>query len=170
MSKSTPFLPMLLCLWLLFSQTAVSEPLPAAEGRIILSVSGQITNTNDQGMAHFDRALLESLPKHQFSTTTPWTEGSHVYEGVLLSDLLDYVGARGSKLVARALNDYHSVIQLADIQDYPILLALRSDGQTMRVRDKGPIWILYPMSDYPVLDSTYHHAGMVWQLRHLEVR
>ena len=39
----------------------------------------------------------------------------------------------------------------------------------MRVRDKGPIWIIYPLSDYPALRKEEHHHAMVWQLKALSV-
>ena len=164
----------LLFSWVAASQAA-ADALPMPKGTVILSISGAIAHSNGQGVdgdsvANFDRAMLEALPRHQFSTETPWTDGSHQYQGVLLSVLLQHVGASGKKLVARALNDYHSVIDLAPIADYPVILAYAADGQAMRVRDKGPLWVLYPMSDFPELNTTFHHAGMVWQLRHLEVR
>ena len=161
---------LLVLTWAALVPMAVADDLPRPTGPVILTISGTIAHSNQQGQADFDRAMLESLPRHQFETRTPWTEGSHLYTGVLLSELLQYVGAQGNTLVARALNDYHSVIDLDPISNYPILLALESDGQPMRVRDKGPIWMLYPISDYPELNTTYYHAGMVWQLRHIEVK
>ncbi|OMH28124.1 hypothetical protein BGP75_21590 [Motiliproteus sp. MSK22-1] len=156
--------------WITLVPAAVADHLPSPKGTVILTLSGAITHSNQPGQADFDRAMLDSLPRHQFKTASPWTEGSHLYTGVLLSELLQYVGAKGTRLIARALNDYHSVIDLDPIAEYPILLALESDGQPMKVRDKGPIWLLYPMSDYPELNTTYYHAGMVWQLRHIEVK
>ncbi len=147
----------------------MANPLPNPTGPVILSVSGAIENRNGPDGADFDRAMLSSLPQHEFITATPWTEGRHRYRGVLLSSLLEYVGANGQQLVARGLNDYHAVIDRRVIEDYPALLALTVDGRPMRVRDKGPIWILFPLSDFPELDTITYHASMVWQLRRIEV-
>ena len=136
---------------------------------VILTVSGNIDNTNVNGEAQFDRQMLEQLPQTKITTHTPWTEGLHVYEGVLLNTLLKQVGASGHKLVAKALNDYHTEIDLESLGDYPILLAFKTDGAFMRVRDKGPIWIIYPLSDYSELDTIKHYENMIWQLSSLEV-
>ena len=34
-----------------------------------------------------------------------------------------------------------------------MLVALRIDGRQLDVRDKGPLWIVCPRSDYPELDD-----------------
>lgn len=148
---------------------SMAADLSKPEGTVILTVSGNIGNTNTNGEAQFDREMLEQLPQTKITTHTPWTEGQHVYEGVLLNALLEQVGASGHKLVAKALNDYHTEIDLESLRDYPILLAIKTDGTFMRVRDKGPIWIIYPLSDYAELDTISYHEDMIWQLGSLEV-
>lgn len=152
-----------------FSIASMAAELPKPKGTVILAVSGNIGNTNTNGEAQFDRQMLVQLPQTKITTHTPWTEGKHVYEGVLLNDLLEQVGATGHKLVAKALNDYHTEIDLESLRDYPILLAMKTDGMFMRVRDKGPIWIIYPLSDYSELDTGKHYEDMIWQLSGLEV-
>ena len=148
---------------------SMAADLSKPESAVILTVSGNIETTNINGEAQFDRQMLEQLPQTKITTHTPWTEGEHVYEGVLLNTLLAHVGASSHKLVAKALNDYHTKIDLAALKDYPILLAIKTDGVFMRVRDKGPIWIIYPLSDYAELDTISYHENMIWQLYSLEV-
>jgi hypothetical protein len=70
---------------------------------------------------------------------------------------------------AHALNDFESTIPLADFELYPVLLATRIDGRRLEVRDKGPIWIVYPWSTYPELDDLATRRKSVWQLRSLRV-
>ncbi|UXI03304.1 oxidoreductase [Photobacterium sp. TY1-4] len=147
-----------------------AAPLPPPQETVILTVSGQIEQTNALHQAQFDRQMLLQLPQSTITTQTPWTEKAHVYEGVLLRDFLHYVGAQGHTLSATALNDYQTQIDLDVIQPYPVLLALKENGRLMRVRDKGPIWIIYPLSEHPELDQPQHHEDMIWQLRTLDVR
>ena len=71
----------------------------------------------------------------------------------------------GATVRAVALNDYESIIPLADFERYQVLLATRIDGEQLRVRDKGPIWIVYPWSDHPELDDETTRRKSVWQLR-----
>ncbi|MEJ2766595.1 hypothetical protein VV869_21795 [Photobacterium sp. MCCC 1A19761] len=153
-----------------FIGSASAAALPPPQETVILTVSGQIEHTNALRQARFDRQMLLQLPQSTITTQTPWTEKAHVYEGVLLQDLLHYVGAHGHTLAATALNDYQTQIDLDTIQPYPVLLALKDNGRLMRVRDKGPIWIIYPLSEHPNLDQPQHHEDMIWQLRTLDIR
>ncbi|WP_344955497.1 molybdopterin-dependent oxidoreductase [Zobellella aerophila] len=163
---------------LLFTLLALAgwgAPLSAAElaaptGPVVLSVTGQIQQTNADDQADFDYRLLQSLPQKEIRTGTPWTKGAHVYRGVLLSDMLARVGAQGNVMRAIALNDYHVDIPLQGLRNYPVLLATHQDGKQMRIRDKGPVWIVLPLDDYPELNTKKHHETMVWQLSSLDIR
>jgi hypothetical protein len=146
------------------------EALAPPQDRVILTVTGAIANTNAPGRADFDLAALEHLGFSKLVTWTPWTEGAVEFEGVLARRLMAVVGARGTEVYALALNEYDQTIPIADFQSYDVLLALRMNGRPMRVRDKGPIWIVYPWSDHPELDDFRTREKSVWQLSALDVR
>jgi hypothetical protein len=110
------------------------------------------------------------LGPSKLTTWTPWTDGEVEFEGVLARRLMEAVGARGSEVEARALNDYKDVIPIEDFHRYDVLLATRMNGQLMRLRDKGPIWIVYPWSGHPELDDFATREKSVWQLSALQVR
>ena len=133
-------------------------------GKVILTVSGSITHTNAGDKAEFDRAMLEALGASELALTTPWTDGRQVFNGVLGSKVLDAVGASGEQIVAKAINDYQVKIPVSDLRNYPVLFALKQNGRYMRVRDKGPIWIIYPRETHPELDADQITDRWVWQL------
>ncbi|WP_219899591.1 hypothetical protein [Zobellella taiwanensis] len=143
--------------------------LPPAEGPVVLRVSGLIGNTNSPGVAEFDQAMLEALPRHEFTTHTPWTRGEHHYRGLLVRDLLALVQAGGRQVRITALNDFHANLPVALAERFPVLLATHQDGIRMRVRDKGPLWLLLPLKDVPELDTKQYHEVMVWQINRMEV-
>jgi hypothetical protein len=147
-----------------------TDPPPTPEGRVILNVTGQIGRTNDGEAMVFDRAMFDALPQTTVVTPTAWTEGTPTFSGVTLADLLDAVEAEGRVLRVTALNDYAADIPVEEVRSYPILLASRIDGQTMSVRDKGPLWVIYPIGDYPELEGGESDAKMVWQVETIEVR
>ena len=154
---------------------ALAEPLraddlPRPKDRVILTIAGAITRTNAPGQAEFDLAMLEQLGLTRLRTWTPWTEGEPEFEGVPARRLMAAVGATGTTVRAVALNDFESAIPLADFERYPVLLATRVDGEQLQVRDKGPIWIVYPWSDHPELDDLPTRRKSVWQLRSLHVQ
>ena len=103
-------------------------------------------------------------------TATPWTEGVQDFTGVRLRDLLAAVGAQGSTLALTALNDYTVEIPIADARAYDVIVAYRRNGEAMAVRDKGPLWIIYPLDQHAELRDPEHQARMIWQLRRIDVR
>ena len=104
---------------------------------VILSVTGAISGHGGSGRIDFDRKDLEQLGLTKLTTWTPWTEGEVEFEGVWARRLMEAVGARGTEVEARALNDYVEVIPIDDFHRYDVLLAVRMNGQLMRTRDKG---------------------------------
>jgi hypothetical protein len=139
------------------------------QGEVILTVRGRISATNAGGEARFDRAMLLASGSDELRTATPFTDGESTYSGVRLSRLLDLVGAAGTQLKSRALNDYEVTIPVAEVRDYPVLLALDRDGQPLSVRERGPLWVIYPWSQYPELDDRIHRQRSIWQLMTIEV-
>lgn len=144
---------------------ALAEP----EGRVILTVSGKIRNRNSGADARFDRAMLERIGEQDLRTTTPWTDGKQTFRGVLVRDLLAAVGAWGDTVHAIAINDYSYRIPVSDFDAYPVILASRMNGELLRIREKGPLWIIYPRDEFPELREKAVEPRMVWQVRALVI-
>lgn len=139
---------------------------PAASSDAILTV------TASQPAAvtvDLDLAALQLMPHHAIATSTPWTEGVSSYEGVLMRDLLHQLGVSGATVKLIALNDYAVTIPAADFDKYDVVLAYARDGQAMSVRDKGPLWIIYPLDGHPELNDEDTHSKMIWQVRRLDI-
>jgi hypothetical protein len=147
-----------------------SAGLAAPTGKVVLSISGRVTHTNAQGRADFDLDMLGALPQHKLSTHTPWHQGVQVFTGPLLRDVLAQAGADGSLLVAVALNDYRCEIPAEDTRHFDVVLARLQNGEPMRVRDKGPLFIVYPYDTDAKLRSDRYYARSAWQLRSLIVQ
>lgn len=148
---------------------AFSDELAPPTGEVLLTVSGAISVTNGDGTTSFDQALLDSLPQYSFTTSTIWTEGTATYSGVLLKDLLAAVGATGTVIQATALNDYQISIPVADVADDAPLLAYLADGAPMSVREKGPIWLIYPFDVNEAYRTEQNYARAIWQLDRIAI-
>ena len=146
-----------------------AEALERPSGPVILTISGSITQTNAPGVAEFDLDMLRRIDSVSFDTTTIWTDGVSRFEGVRLSVLLDTVGAEGGTLTAKALNDYSVSFPVAEVETDAPILAFRRDGAAMSVRDKGPLWILYPYDASPAYRSEQIYSRSVWQLERLRI-
>jgi hypothetical protein len=149
---------------------AAAETLPRPAGKPILEISGRIEATNTPGnTAVFDREMLESLGVTRVQTSTPWTDGRPVFEGVLMRELLKRVGATGENVTVIALNNYKVTLPVADFEQYPIILAYKMDGHVLKVRDKGPLWIIYPQDEFAELRDKSVHRKWIWQIKEFEV-
>jgi hypothetical protein len=165
-------LALILAAVLVVSPFGVSKAgeLAPAKGRVILEVSGAIANTNGDGVARFDLAMLESLAQKSFTTSTRWTDTAKTFEGVGGKAFIDAVGASGSVAVARALNDYKIEIPIEDFTSDRLLIAYRIDGAVPSVREKGPLWIVYNYDSDDALKTEVYFGRSIWQLMSLEFR
>lgn len=133
----------------------------------ILMIDGRISGGKPSA---FDLATLKALPVTRISTMTPWTDGESLYEGVKVRDLLDSLGAEGETVIADAVDDYQVKIPMQDIRDYDVIVAYAVDGKPLPDGDKGPLWIIYPYSEYSALQKDLYFSRSVWQLNRLTVR
>ena len=147
---------------------AASLPTPAEKP--ILTISGKISATNKEGAAEFDRAMLEALGETSFSTSTPWYKEPVRFEGVSLAKLMDAVGATGDRIVSIAPNDYSAEMPVEDARKFGVILALKRDGEYMSVRDKGPLFIVYPFDSNPDLKAQKYYSRSVWQVARIEIK
>jgi hypothetical protein len=114
--------------------------------------------------------MLEAFDAVEIQTTTIWTEGVQTFVGVELDDLLAAIGAEGTTLRAIALNDYAVNIPVTDAADGgPIIAYIRND-EPMSIRDKGPLWIIYPYDSSPEFQSELIFSRSIWQLNRIEVQ
>jgi hypothetical protein len=150
--------------------SARADSLDRPTGKTVLTISGKIAITNGDGTAQFDRAMLEGLGMVSFETTTPWYQGPVRFEGVPLVRLMGAVGATGQRIIAIALNDYSAEVPMEDAIKYNVILALKRDGEYMPVRDKGPLFVVYPFDSDPELKSQKFYSRSVWQISRIEVQ
>ena len=129
----------------------------------LLSVVGQ----TDARM--YDLKALEAFAPARFTTSTIWTQSPAEFTGVPLRAVLADAGITDGVVTATAVNDYAVQLPLDEMtDDYPII-AYRMDGNTMSLRDKGPLWIVYPYDSDPALQSEVVYSRSIWQLDRLSV-
>lgn len=138
-------------------------------GPVILTVTGAVGTANLADTAVFDLAMLDALPQHETATETPWFEGTVTFSGPLLADILAAAGAAGPVLRVIALNDYAADIPIEDVAAYPVILATRIDGVPISVRDKGPLFVIYPFDRHPELVNELIFSRSVWQVKAIDV-
>ncbi len=136
---------------------------------VLLTLRGRVRIPNDGVQAHFDMPMLEALPQTSFTTRTPWYAQPRRFTGPLLRDVLASAGCQGQTLRLIALNDYRIDIPFDDAQRHDVIVARLLDDKPMGVRDKGPLFVIYPFDDRPELRSALFYSRSAWQLRTIEV-
>ncbi|MBZ6065822.1 molybdopterin-binding protein [Aeromonas schubertii] len=156
-----------LCLTLLLSVPAIALDAPA--GKPLLTIEGKITQTNMGDKALLDASMLDALPSADIVTQTPWYDKARAFNGPTLKSLLALVGAKGTSLKITALNDYSVVIPIEDADLYGVILARTIDGKPLKIRDKGPLFMMYPYDQVPKLRSKLYYDRAIWQIARIEV-
>lgn len=154
---------------LMAGHVALADPLPKPTGPVVLQITGAISETNNGAWADFDLAMLHALQSTEFTTNTIWTDGLQRFAGVELGTILDRIGAEGSLITAKAINDYIIDIPIEDAEPGFALIAYQRNGAPMSVRDKGPLWVVYNYDQSPDFRSEVFFSRSVWQLDRLVI-
>lgn len=146
------------------ANTAASDT-TATVAKVILTVDGAVS-----AKAEFTRDALEALGLATIKTSTPWHDGVQTFEGVPLAKLMEKVQATGDRADFVALNRYTMELPLADFALYDVILATRRNGQPMDIKDKGPLFVIYPFDARPDLKTEVYYSRSVWQVRTITLR
>lgn len=144
--------------------------LDAPKERPILVISGKITTKNAGEVARFDMKMIEALPQHSFTTSTPWFDRPVKFTGPLLADVLAAVKASGSNVSAVAINDYRITIPVADAAKFQVIVARLIDDKPIPVREKGPLFVVYPFDSSAELRTSTYYERSIWQLKALDIQ
>lgn len=147
--------------------TTIASMAFAQSDPVILTIDGKIAGGTPRD---FTSSELEALGSASIVTSTPWHDGKPTFEGVPMDTLLAHVGATGEVAEVLALNNYRTTIPLADFSEYPVLLALEQDGEYMTVRNKGPLFIIYPFDDFDELRTDLYYSRAAWQVRSITIK
>lgn len=149
--------------------SAGAQEISAPTDAPILTVSGAISAANVGDTLQFDLAALQALDAVTIETSTIWTEGTHTFKGVSLKALIDLLGVTEGTILATAINDYTVEIPVTDAVEGGAIVAYEMDGEAMSVREKGPLWVVYPYDSNADYRTEVIYSRSIWQLDRLEV-
>lgn len=157
--------------------------LSIAFGSLVLAIAmysaswGQETlvlATTDAGGATKTIALssedIDALPQFTLITENEFVDGPTEFSGPLARDvmaLLKNDAAETAKMTAA--NDYQIEIPRSDFENYDVVFATSMNGRRLSLRDKGPIWVIYPMSQHAELRDAIYNDRLIWQLVRVEL-
>jgi hypothetical protein len=132
----------------------------------MLSVEGRIANTNDptHSIYRISESDLLNFPVHSITTSTTWTPRA-TFTGPLLSDVLKRAGAQTDLVELHTLDDYSYTVHVSEAGRYGAILAYSMNGVRLKIRDFGPLFLVYPRDSYPAqLTGAAADAKFVWQI------
>lgn len=143
-----------------------------AASAFTFTVDGRIDKSNQQGKTAyvFSEQALMALPQHTIVTSTSWTPKA-TFTGPRLSDVLKAVGAHGTQIEFRCIDEYTFTIPVSDADRYGVILARTMNGKVLGNDNYGPLWIMYPRDQYPdELKTPLGEAKFAWQIIGLTVK
>jgi hypothetical protein len=141
--------------------SGLAADLPSASGQVVLTVAGEIENTNRPAFTEFDDAftnyhdrkfdnaaefdlgMLEDLGMREVEVNyEAWPRPVRL-AGPLLKDVLDAVGAEPSQLTVLALDGFAVELSAEDLASETWIVAIQLDGELMSLGQRGPAWVVF---------------------------
>ncbi len=114
---------------------------------------------------------LEAMPQVTIRTKNEFSDGVVAYQGPLVRDVLAKLGLEKLETVRFvAANDYFVDIPTEDFRDYDAILAMEANGERLSRREKGPLWLMYPISDHAALRDPIYLRRLIWQVVRIEAQ
>ncbi|HIP24804.1 MAG TPA: hypothetical protein EYG79_14605 [Rhodobacteraceae bacterium] len=148
----------------MISAIAISGGVQAQEAMltVINSVNGTEVVLSEEDVTALTQATV--------NTENEFVDAMTAFKGPLGRDVLALVGADAGTVVLTAVNDYAVEVPYEDFINYDVVFAMSADGEQFSRRDKGPIWVVYPMSDHSELQDPVYNARLIWQLVKVEIK
>jgi hypothetical protein len=158
----------------------------AADGPVLLTVTGQVGNPNRGGFdessdkflgffdVEFDRAYtftfadLKALNAVTIKADFPKGGPIHSFTGPLLADVLAAAGATGSKVTVQALDGYAVETPLDQMIAQGAVVAYMRDGQMFGIGDFGPTQIVFARAERADL-ADMSDDNWIWSIFHIRV-
>ena len=112
---------------------------------------------------------LSALPQVSFTTSTIWTTESVTFSGPSLASVLEAVGAQDGALSMVAVNDYKVEMPRSLVEEEVPVVANRINGEPFSIRDKGPLWVVFPYDADARFQTEEIYSFSIWQLTQIQV-
>lgn len=144
---------------------------PKPTGKVIITVSGNISETNSDKGFELDMAMLEGIALSKYDGRDPWL-GNKKYSGVLVSDILKFAGAdsKAVEVLIVAKDGKKVTLKAADVAKYPIMIATQDGGKAIGSGLGGPAKLVFPYASHPEVEKLYPKEDWCWYVVGIEVR
>lgn len=152
------------------SSTPPFPPVPQLAGnreKVLIVETAPSTSCGSKELV-FSEKQLQELPQHTFKTRHTWAAEAQEFTGPLLADVLKLICPSAQNLYLRSLDQYSVMVNFKKILNYQAILALKINGKTLSIREKGPLWLMIDTDGHKVPTRSLDNL-FVWQLYYIRV-
>lgn len=152
------------------ARVALAGALAVSTGAAVAdSAALQLVGAGTEQVVDLTLEDLAEMPQVTIVTENEFTDGVVTYRGPLVREVLALVDLEKLEEVRFvAANDYFVEIPTSDFQQYDAILAIEADGKPLSRREKGPIWLMYPISEFSELRNPEYLRRLIWQVVRIE--
>lgn len=143
-------------------------PQPAGNLEQVLIVQSDPNSNCGAKEFIFSEKQLEELPQKTFKTKHTWSNIAQEFSGPLLADVLKLVCANVRDIYMRSLDQYSVMVNFQTAEKYQPILALKINGQSLTIREKGPVWLMVDTDGYKIPTRALDNM-LVWQLYYIRI-
>ncbi len=112
---------------------------------------------------------LKKLKWTSFSSSTPWFASVQKFNGPLLKDVLTLANIKQTdNITVTALDKYQINIPASDAWKEPVILTREINDKPLKIKDKGPTWIVYNFDSKPSLKTDMYYSRSPWSIATIE--
>lgn len=147
------------------AKSSTAQPVKSKKMATIFDASGKellvITEEN-----------LKDFPEMNFTLSkTPWYKEPIKAKGISFKAVLEKAGVKPTdKLTMIAWDKYTTEVPASDAFSFNTMLATHINGQKLTLKDKGPLFHLYPFDDNKMLAEKQEYSNKsVWAIKEIRV-
>ncbi len=137
-------------------------------GAQALEVNLQISKISTGLVQSWSLGKVDALSQQRATTHSPFFPGTKTFSGPLLADLLAAALSAEPKestpIKLVALNNYSIQTTFGKLKHADAIVATRKNDLPMSIRDRGPFWIIFPLTKRPDLENEDFYRLIIWQL------
>ncbi len=129
-----------------------------------------VTDSSQDVVVELTEDDLLAMEQFSVHTENEFVDGLAEFTGPLARDVIALLDALEiTTLRLTAVNEYIIEVPVSDILDYDVIFAMSQNGERLSIRDKGPIWVIYPMTDNVELQDRIYNDRLIWQLVKVDI-
>lgn len=126
-----------------------------------------IFNKKNEVVLELKESDLSKYTQNSFSTETPWFPKKSEFKGILFKEVLTKAKiSENSQLQIVAWDNFNAQVPAKDAFEYNTILTTHIDGKRITLRDKGPFFLMYPLTN-PQLRTGVYYNRSVWQIKEI---